>query len=133
MKNNCISVKNFEDTRSIYSASKPVEIFMSADTDDAIDTLFDTTLERFQQAIGTTSDNGSEFTHESVGLLYYYFMKTDIRRAELYVQSPDWIVNKGEAINPKNEKYNKCFHWSTTSALNYNKIFKKIFEEKQKN
>ena len=59
MKNNCISVKNFEDTRTIYSASKRVEIFMSADTDDAIDTLFDTTLERFQQAIGTTSGNGS--------------------------------------------------------------------------
>ena len=58
-------------------------------------------------------------------------MKTDIRRAELYVKSPDWIVNKGETINPKNEKYNK--QWSTTSALNYNKIFKKIFEKNQKN
>ena len=114
MKNNCISVKKFEDTRTIYSASKRVETFMSADTDDAIDTLFDTTLERFQQAIGTTSANGSEFTHESVGLLYYYFMKIDIRRAELYVKSPDWIVNKAETINPKNEKYNKCFQWSTT-------------------
>ena len=44
MKNNCISVKNFEDTRTIYSVSKRVEIFMSADTDDAIDTFFDTTL-----------------------------------------------------------------------------------------
>ena len=44
MKNNCISVKNFEDPRTIYSASERVEIFMSADTDDAIDTIFDTTL-----------------------------------------------------------------------------------------
>ena len=36
--------------------------------------------------------------------------------------SPEWIVNKGATINPKNEKDNKCFQWSTTSALNYNKI-----------
>ena len=28
IKNNFISVKNFEDTRTIYSVSKPVEIFM---------------------------------------------------------------------------------------------------------
>ena len=49
MQNNCISVKNFEDTRAIYSASKPVEIFMGSDTKDVIDRLFDTTIERFQQ------------------------------------------------------------------------------------
>ena len=30
--------------------------------------------------------------------------------------------NKGATINPKNKKDNKCFQWSTTSALNYNKI-----------
>ena len=93
MQNNCISDKNFEDTRTIYSASKPVEIFMIADTDDAIDTLFDTTLERFQQAIETSNDNGSGFTHESMRLLYHYFMKIDIRRAESHVKSPDWIAN----------------------------------------
>ena len=30
IKNNFISVKDFEDTRTIYSASKPVEIFMGS-------------------------------------------------------------------------------------------------------
>ena len=48
MQNNCISVKNFEDTRTIYSTSKPVDIFMDSDTNDVIDRLFDTTLEKFQ-------------------------------------------------------------------------------------
>ena len=38
MQNNYISVKNFEDTRTIYSASKQVEVFMGSNTDDAIDT-----------------------------------------------------------------------------------------------
>ena len=116
MQNNCISVKNFEDTRIIYSASKPVEIFMGSDTKDVIDRLLDTILERFQQAIETSNDNRSGFTHESVGLLYYCFMKIDIRRAE----PPDWISNRRATIHPKNEK-DKCFQWSITSAVNYNK------------
>ena len=64
--------------------------------------------------------------------MYYYFQKIDIRRAKSYVKSPDWIANKGATINPKNEKDNKCFQWSTTSVLNYNKTKIKIFEKNRK-
>ena len=39
--------------------------------------------------------------------------------------SPDWIASKKATINPKNEKDNKCFQWSTISGLNYNKIKEK--------
>ena len=39
--------------------------------------------------------------------------------------SPNWIADKKATINPKNEKDNKCFQWSTISALNYNKIKEK--------
>ena len=42
------------------------------------------------------------------------------------MKSPDWIVNKGATVNPKNERDNKCFQYSVTVALNYNKIKKKI-------
>ena len=66
MQNNCISTKGFEETRTICSASKPVEVFMGSNTYDAIDTLFDMLLQRFQQAIETSNDRGSGFTHESV-------------------------------------------------------------------
>ena len=75
MLNNFISDKNFEDTRTIYSASKPVEIFMGSDTENIIDTLFNTILNRIQQAIETSNERGSGFTHESVALLDYYFQK----------------------------------------------------------
>ena len=54
MQNNCISTRNFEDTRTIYSASKPVETFMGSDTNEAIGKLFNTLLQRFQQAIKTS-------------------------------------------------------------------------------
>ena len=46
MENNFVSVKDFKDTRTIYSASRPVEIFMGSDTENIIDTLFNTTLNR---------------------------------------------------------------------------------------
>ena len=127
MRNNCITTKHFEDTRTMYSASKYVEFFMGSGTNDTIDTLFDTLLQRFQQVIETSNNNGSGFTHENVALLYYYFMK--IRRTESYVKSPDWIPNKGTTINSKNEKDNECFQLSTTSALNYNKILKKYLKK----
>ena len=39
MQNNFISTKNFEDTRTIYSASKPVEIYMGSDTENIIHTF----------------------------------------------------------------------------------------------
>ena len=49
MQNNFVSDKNFEDTRTVYSASKPAESFMSSDTENGIDTLFNIILERVQK------------------------------------------------------------------------------------
>ena len=69
----------------------------------------------------TSNERGSGFTHDSVGLLYYYFQRIDIRRGRSYIASPDWIASKKATKNPKNEKY-KCFQWAITAALNYNKI-----------
>ena len=62
---------------------------MGSDTENTIDTLFNTILRRIQQAIGTSNGKGSGFSHESVTLLYYYFQKIDIRRAESYIVSTD--------------------------------------------
>ena len=132
MQTDFISDKKFEDTRTMYSASKPVEIFMGSDTENSIDTLFNTILDRIQQAIETSNERGSGFTHESVALLYYYFQKIDIKRGESYVMSPDWIVSKKATINPKNEKDNKCLKWSIIGGLNYNKIDEKELKKNTK-
>ena len=97
---------------------------MGSDTENVIDTLFNTILNRVQQAMETSNERRSGFTHESVALLYYYFQRIDIRRAESYIISPDWISKKA-TINPKNEKDNECFKWSIIAGLNYNKIKEK--------
>ena len=73
IKNNFVTVGDFEETRTISSASKPVEIFMGSNTEIVIDRLFDTILNRIQQAMETSNERGSIFTHDSVGLLYYHF------------------------------------------------------------
>ena len=75
VQNNFISDKNFEDTRTIYLASKPVEIFMDSDTENAIDTFFNTILDKIQQAIETSNERGSGFTHESVACFIIIFKK----------------------------------------------------------
>ena len=132
MQNNFISDKKFEDTCTVYSASKRVEIFMGSDTENGIDALFNTILERIQKAVETSNERGSGFTHESVALLYYYFQKIDIRRGESYIISPDWIASKKATINPKNEKDNECFKWSIIAGLNCNKINEKELKKIEK-
>ena len=105
---------------------------MGSDTENVIDTLFNTILGRIQQAIETSNERGSEFSHESVVLLYYYFQKIDIGRGESYIMSPDWIVIKKATINPKNEKDNECFKWSIIGGLKYNKIKEKELKKIKK-
>ena len=106
MENSCISTKNFEETCIMYTKSEPVEIFMGSNTDDVIDRLFNTLLQRFQHAQETSNDKRSEFIPESFEKLYNHFQRTDIRRAESYIMSPNWIVMKKATINPKYEKDN---------------------------
>ena len=125
MQNSCISIRSLEETRTIYTKSEPVEIFMDSKTKDVIDKFFDTLLQRFQKSQETSNERGSEFIPDSVELLYYHFQRIDIRRAESYIMSPDWIASKKATINPKNEKDNECFKWSIIAGLNYNKIKEK--------
>ena len=40
------------------------------------------------------------------------------------MDSPDWIKNKKATIIPINKKYNKCFQYAVTVALNHEEIGK---------
>ena len=129
MQNSCISAKSFEETRTIYTKSEPAKIFMGSDTKDVNDKLFNALLKRFQNVQETSNERGSECIPHSVVLLYCHFQRIDIRRAESYIISPDWIASKTATINPKNEKDNECFKWSIISELNYNKINQKYLKK----
>ena len=71
---------------------------------------------------------GSEFIFESVELMDYKLHRVRLRRGGSYIKSPEWLLHKGATINPKNKNDDECLRWSTISALNYNEIMKKEFE-----
>ena len=125
MKTNFISTKGSEDKRTIFSKNEPIEIFMCSNTKDVIDKLFNMLLQGFQKVQETSNERGSEFIPENAELLYCNFQGKDIKRADSYIMSPDWIASKKATINPTNENDNKCFQWSIIAGLNYNKINEK--------
>ena len=98
---------------------------MGSNTENMVDTLFNTLLQNYQRIQETSNERGSEFIPDSVEILEYEFHKIDIIRAESYIICPDWIANKKATINPKNEKDNKCFQWSINAGVNYDIIKEK--------
>ena len=70
----------------------------------------------------------SSFIFESVELMDYKLHRLHLRRGRSYIKSPKWLLHKGATINPKNKNDDECLWWSTISALNYNEIMKKEFE-----
>ena len=119
--NRCISSKNYEETRDIHYTSDNIEIFMGSNTDEVIDRLFNSMLQRFKEAKETSFERGSEFFFENVDSLYYYFQKTDINRSGSYIYYPDWLKHKKATINLKN-KDNECFKYAVPVALNHQSV-----------
>ena len=59
-------------------------------------------ISRYQIAL-ETSKRGSNFTFDSVQLLYYKCRKINFKGGGSYIDSPDWIKKKKATINPKHE------------------------------
>ena len=58
----------------------------------------------------------------------YKLHRVRLRRGGSYIKSPEWLANKKATMNPKNKTDDECLGWSTSSALDYNEIIKKEFE-----
>ena len=122
MKINFISSKNFIDTRNMHSKSDNVEIMKGVDANQIIKNLFNSLLQRYQKWL-EESMKGSDFVFDYVESLNYIFHKIDLKRSGSYIETPDWIKNKKATINVENDD-DKCFQYSMTVALNYDKIKK---------
>ena len=53
--------------------------------------------------------------------MYYKCYKANFKRCASYIDLLDWIKNKKETINQKNED-DRCFQYAATVALNYEEI-----------
>ena len=97
-----------------------------SDTDNIIREIFRSFLHNYQKQLKIIE--GSDFVFESVALMDYKLHRVRFRKGGSYVKSPEWLANKKTIINPKNKNDYECLRWSIISALNYNEIMKKEFE-----
>ena len=126
MRVNFTSSKDTGETRTIYVWSDNVKIMWGSDTANIIKELFESFLNNYQKEEQIIK--GSDFNFESVDLIDYKLHRVRLRRGGSYIKSPEWLLHKGATINPKNKNDDECLRWSTISALNYNEIMKKEFE-----
>ena len=115
-----ISFIDKNETQVMHTKSDNVEILNGTDTSDAINEL-DFFIKRYQEGLEIKM-KGSSYIFERIDLLEYHLDKISLNRGSSYVESPEWIKNKGVTINPKNTKNNNCFQYAITAGLNYQNI-----------
>ena len=120
MKINFISSRNFIESRDMYSKSNNIEIMMESNTNEIIKNLFNSLFRRYHEGL-QVSMRGSEFVFDYVESLNYIFHKVDLKRSGSYIETPEWIQNKGATMNCQNDD-DKCFQYAITIALNYDEI-----------
>ena len=117
---NIISSKDSDETPTMHIKSNNVEIIIGNETDEIIEDLFESFLQKYQEGL-EESMRGSKFVYDSVDVLYYNLNKVSLSRGGSSIDSPKWLKNRKSTINPKN-KNDKCFQYALTVALNYEKI-----------
>ena len=93
MQINFISSKDSEETLTMYTKSHNVEIMIGNKTDEIIEELFESLLQRYQGGL-EESMRGSEFVFDSIDLFYYHLQKAILKRDGSYVDSLEWLKNK---------------------------------------
>ena len=115
-----ISSRNFIESRDMYSKSDNFGIMMGGNTNEIIRNLFNSLLIRYQRRL-QESMRGSEFLFDYVEFLNYIIHKVDLKRSRSYIETPEWLKNKGATTNCQNDD-DKCFQYAITIALNYDEI-----------
>ena len=87
---NFISFKDSDETRTMHIKSHNVEIMMGSETDEIIEELFESFLQKYQEGL-EESMRGSEFVYDSVDALYYNLNKVSLSTSGSYIDSPKWI------------------------------------------
>ena len=126
MRVNFISSEDTGETRTIYVWSDNLSIMRGSDTDDIIRELFKSFLRNYREELKIIK--GSDFVFEIAELMDYKLHRVCLTSGGSYIRSPEWLANKKATVNPKNKNDEECLRWSTISALNYNEIMKKEFE-----
>ena len=91
MKINFISSKkNSDETCRMSTKSNNIEVTMGSETDEVIEDLFKSLLQRYQEKL-EESMTGSYFIFDSVDVLYYDLHKISLYRGGSNIDSPKWL------------------------------------------
>ena len=115
------SFTNSNETREMHTKSDNIVIMRGFETEDVSNELFNTFHKWYQEGLETKMRESS-FKFESINLLEYALHKISLNRGSSYIESPEWIHNKGATINPKSTKDNNCFQYAIIAALNHHNI-----------
>ena len=77
MATNFISSKDPNETRTMHTKSDNIEIMIGNETDEVIEELFNSLLQRYKQNLEESMEGG-EFFFDSVDLLYYKLHKISL-------------------------------------------------------
>ena len=71
---------------------KNIELLMGSETDDIINELFESFLQKYQEKLQEKLKD-SKIVFASIDLFYYSLYKTRLRRGKSYIESPEWLRN----------------------------------------
>ena len=111
-----------DETHIMYSRSTPEEIMSGSETEEIIEKLIKSLLQKYQGNLQNKM-KGSDFIFIGVNYLFYDLNRITISKGGSYIESPKWLKDKKCTINQNNTD-NKCFQYATTLALNFNNIDK---------
>ena len=119
MKINFTLFQDFNDKRSLYVKTKNVVIIEGSDINEIINEIFVSLIKKYQELLEYSTKNSGLIL--GVESMTYDINKTAINRGGSYIESPAWLRNKKCAINLQYKNDNKCFQYSITAVLNYEK------------
>ena len=90
---NFISSKDSDEARTIYTKGNNVETMIGSETDEIIEDLFESFLQKYQEGLEELM-RGSEFAYDSVDALYYNLNKVNLSRGGSNIDSPKWLKTK---------------------------------------
>ena len=104
-----------------YIKIRNTEILPGDNTNEIVKELTASLFDNYQDQL-LILRNSSNYIFDSIDVLGIHFQKTDLKRGNSYIKSPEWIKSKGATINPQNTKDNYCFMYAITIALNHQEI-----------
>ena len=107
---------DIDKSRTFHVKSDNVEFRMGSDTDDVVTKLLDSFFVKYEYDENILRD-GSNYSFDYVDMSAVHFHEIKLKRGGSYIDSPTWIKNKGDTINPKNTKGNKCFQFAIIAAI----------------